>query len=131
MLEGVLAPWHLLIIALLLVVVFGSKRLPEAARSLGRSARILKAETRGLHEDDAQAAASPPVAPPQQSLPPGARFDPYTGAPLPSAGHGNAAPTHQPQTFSYPQQPVLPPQPPPGPGALPSTQPGLPTHPPQ
>jgi len=41
-------------ILLLLVVVlllFGAKRLPDAARGLGRSLRILKAETRGLTED--------------------------------------------------------------------------------
>lgn len=45
------------IILLLLVVLllFGAKRLPDAARGLGRSLRILKTETRGL-TDDAQAA---------------------------------------------------------------------------
>lgn len=42
-------------IILLLVVVlllFGAKRLPDAARGLGRSLRILKAETRGLTEEN-------------------------------------------------------------------------------
>ncbi len=32
--------------------MFGAKRLPDAARSLGRSLRIIKAETRGLADDD-------------------------------------------------------------------------------
>lgn len=47
-----------LIVALVALVLFGAKRLPDSARSLGRSMRILKAETRGLHED-----GSVPVAP--------------------------------------------------------------------
>lgn len=41
-----------LIIGLIAILLFGAKRLPEAARSLGRSARILKAETHGLRDDD-------------------------------------------------------------------------------
>lgn len=48
---GEFSPWHLLIVALVFVVLFGSKRLPDAARSLGRSMRILKAETAGLRND--------------------------------------------------------------------------------
>ena len=43
---------ELLIIALLLLVLFGAKRLPDSARSLGRSLRIFKAETKGLRDDD-------------------------------------------------------------------------------
>jgi len=33
-------------------VLFGSKKLPHAARSLGQSMRILKREVQGLHEDE-------------------------------------------------------------------------------
>ena len=42
---------EVLIIALLLLVLFGAKRLPDSARSLGRSLRIFKAETKGLRND--------------------------------------------------------------------------------
>ncbi|WP_435111091.1 Sec-independent protein translocase subunit TatA [Nocardiopsis synnemataformans] len=49
----------LLVIALLL---FGAKRLPDLARSLGRSARILKAETKGMH-GDADGARPQPAEP--------------------------------------------------------------------
>jgi sec-independent protein translocase protein TatA len=49
---GDLRPWHLAIIALVFVVLFGYKRLPDAARSVGRSMRIFKAETKGLRGDD-------------------------------------------------------------------------------
>ncbi len=52
---GGLQPWHWAVIIIAAVVLFGAKRLPDAARSIGRSVRILKAETRGLHDDDVQA----------------------------------------------------------------------------
>jgi sec-independent protein translocase protein TatA len=52
---GMLRPWHVAVLVVVLVLLFGAKRLPDAARSLGRSVRILKAETRGLAEDDVEA----------------------------------------------------------------------------
>jgi sec-independent protein translocase protein TatA len=47
---GELSAWHWAIVALAAVLLFGSTRLPEAARSIGRSARILKAELRAGNE---------------------------------------------------------------------------------
>jgi sec-independent protein translocase protein TatA len=44
--------WELILVLLVLVLLFGSKKLPDAARSLGRSMRIFKAETKGLRKDD-------------------------------------------------------------------------------
>ena len=46
------SPWKILIVAVVLIVLFGSKKLPHAARSLGQSMRILKTEVQGLHEDE-------------------------------------------------------------------------------
>ena len=43
---------EILIIAIVVLVLFGSAKLPAAARSLGRSLRIFKAETKGLRDDD-------------------------------------------------------------------------------
>jgi sec-independent protein translocase protein TatA len=62
------SPWKILIVAVVLIVLFGSKKLPDAARSLGKSMRILKAEVSDLHHDDpateaAKAAAEAPPAP--------------------------------------------------------------------
>ncbi|MEO6791250.1 MAG: Sec-independent protein translocase subunit TatA [Ornithinibacter sp.] len=37
-------PTEIIIIAVLLIVIFGWKKLPDAARSLGRSARVFKSE---------------------------------------------------------------------------------------
>src|SRR6266404_7938441 len=46
------SPWKILIVAIVLIVLFGSKKLPDAARSLGKSMRILKTEVGSLHEDE-------------------------------------------------------------------------------
>jgi len=46
------SPWKILIIAVVILVLFGSRKLPHAARSLGQSMRILKKEVQGLHEDE-------------------------------------------------------------------------------
>jgi sec-independent protein translocase protein TatA len=56
-LMGALKPWHIIVLVVVLILLFGAKRLPDASRALGRSLRILKAETRGLAEDDVQAKA--------------------------------------------------------------------------
>ena len=45
--------WEIVIILALLLLLFGAKRLPDAARGLGRSLRIFKAETKSLRDDDA------------------------------------------------------------------------------
>ncbi len=49
---GALQPWHIAIFVVVLVLLFGAKRLPDAARSLGRSLRIIKAETKGLIDEN-------------------------------------------------------------------------------
>ena len=58
---------ELIIILLIVVLLFGAKKLPETARGLGRSLRIFKAETKGLNDDDATPEADAP-APPQPQL---------------------------------------------------------------
>jgi sec-independent protein translocase protein TatA len=47
-----LEPWHLIVLLVVIAVLFGSKRLPDAARGLGRSMRIFKAEVKEMREDD-------------------------------------------------------------------------------
>ncbi|MFK0293628.1 Sec-independent protein translocase subunit TatA [Streptomyces sp. NPDC090442] len=58
MLRNGLEPWHLLIVALVVILLFGSKKLPDTARALGKSLRILKSETKAMREDD----GTPPTA---------------------------------------------------------------------
>ena len=48
---GGIGPPELIIILILVMVLFGYKKLPGAARSLGQSLRIFKAETKGLRDD--------------------------------------------------------------------------------
>ena len=43
---------ELLLILLVVLLLFGAKRLPDLSRSVGRSLRILKSETKALHSDD-------------------------------------------------------------------------------
>jgi sec-independent protein translocase protein TatA len=75
------SPWKIAIIAVLIIVLFGAKKLPGAAKSLGQSMRILKSEVSKMHDDDdvpgtstgpaasapAQLAASPAQVTDQQS----------------------------------------------------------------
>jgi len=84
---GSLSPVHWLIVIVVLVVLFGAKRLPDASRSLGRSLRIFKSEMKDMSADGAQTPTpqppTPGEAPPQ--LPP---------ATTPEAAPHNA-PQHQ------------------------------------
>ncbi len=78
---GAMSPWHWAIVALVVVILFGSKKLPDAARGLGRSLRIFKSEVKEMQNDDTTAAA--PAAP----------------APLPAANPApQAAPVQQQST---------------------------------
>jgi sec-independent protein translocase protein TatA len=52
------SPWKILIVAVVLIVLFGSKKLPDAARSLGKSMRILKTEVGSLHQDEPASGSS-------------------------------------------------------------------------
>lgn len=76
--------WEPIILILLVVLLFGAKRLPDAARGLGRSLRIFKAETKGLAEPadaEAQAAHEAPKA--VDATPPTPTTDPSVTEPAP------------------------------------------------
>ena len=45
-------PIHILILLLVVLVLFGAKRLPDSARSLGKSMRIFKSELKEMKQDD-------------------------------------------------------------------------------
>ena len=64
--------WELVLILIVLVLLFGAKKLPDAARSLGRSMRIFKSEVKEMSNDDQPPAAQQPhqgqIAAPQQDF---------------------------------------------------------------
>ena len=99
---GALKPWHIAVFVVVLVLLFGAKRLPDAARSLGRSLRIIKAETKGLVDDDNVAEKAEPQFS-HQPLPPNAAQQGYQ-----QQGYQQqpGQPFQQPgQPFQQPQQP--------------------------
>jgi len=49
---GGLSWWHWIIILGAFVLLFGAKKLPDAARGVGRSLRILKSEVSAMSDDD-------------------------------------------------------------------------------
>jgi sec-independent protein translocase protein TatA len=78
-----LGGWEFVILIGVLVLLFGAKRLPDMARSIGQSARVFKGEMKGMRGDDdpagkraeptaapAEPAALPPTAPSSTTPPP-------------------------------------------------------------
>ena len=45
-------PWHIIVLIVVILIVFGAAKLPDIARSLGQSAKVLKKEMRELSEDN-------------------------------------------------------------------------------
>jgi sec-independent protein translocase protein TatA len=59
-----LGPGEIILILVVIVLLFGAKRLPDAARSVGRSMRIFKAEVKEMHDDEPETAQRRPTTPP-------------------------------------------------------------------
>jgi sec-independent protein translocase protein TatA len=77
--------WHLLILVALLVLLFGAKRLPDAARSLGKSMRIFKSEIKEMKSEPEPESDVRPTAIASERVdpaPPAARHD-VAGSPAP------------------------------------------------
>jgi sec-independent protein translocase protein TatA len=80
MFDGAFSVWHLLIVAIVFVALFGYKRLPDASKNLARSMRIFKTEMKNFHEDETPAnpatqqtpslPAAPVVTPETPTTPP-------------------------------------------------------------
>jgi sec-independent protein translocase protein TatA len=68
-----------LVLILLVLLLFGAKRLPDLARGVGRSLRIFKSETEGLKTDSAASAEAPAV--PASPAPPAVAPAPAPAAP--------------------------------------------------
>jgi sec-independent protein translocase protein TatA len=63
---GSLSPWHWAILAVVVILLFGAKKLPDAARSLGKSMRIFKSEMHEMQSEgkpETPSIATPAAAP--------------------------------------------------------------------
>lgn len=60
---GGLQPWHWLIVIAAFILLFGAKKLPDAARSLGKSMRIFKSEIKEMQSDGKPEDAERPATP--------------------------------------------------------------------
>jgi sec-independent protein translocase protein TatA len=78
--DGLFAPWHIIILVVVLVLLFGAARLPRAAQSLGDSMRIFRKSVQALHPDESDSAANPAGASTFPATPPPA----VTAAPPPA-----------------------------------------------
>jgi sec-independent protein translocase protein TatA len=80
---------EIIILILVVMLLFGGKKLPELARGSGRALRIFKAETKGLMTDDKDDDETTPTAATPAQLPPVAK------------------PTSAPPSVTEPQEPVI------------------------
>ncbi len=80
-----LKPMHILVLVIIVLLLFGAKRLPDLAKSVGQSLKIFKNEVKDLTEDNdtrpSAAAPAPVVVPPAAA--PQAVADPPAAAPQP------------------------------------------------
>jgi sec-independent protein translocase protein TatA len=84
--------WHIIVLLLVVLLLFGSSKLPDLARSVGKSMKIFKNEVRELRDDSPPASSTEPPTP----LPP-------TGAP-PVGSMNSPMAWHTPDTPGEEQQ---------------------------
>lgn len=80
-----ISPTAVLVVVVLAVLLFGAKRLPDAARSLGRALRVLRAEVRAPHPDAPATPQAPPSAEPAPRTIKAAPGDPGPARPVAAA----------------------------------------------
>ena len=74
---GSVAPWQLILLLVVALLLFGAKRLPEIGRSLGSGMREFKDSVTGKDDEPAQ------LPPAQQAVPPVAATPPAEHTPAP------------------------------------------------
>ena len=91
-----LGPVHVIILLAVVILIFGAKRLPDVAKSVGQSMKIFKNEIKDLNKDDAPVSDATPAQPPVQSTvvtPPVVVQQPVVASPdRPEPTEGSAPP---------------------------------------
>lgn len=111
--RGLIEPWHILLLVVVVALLFGWKKLPDISRSVGRSMRIFKSEVTEMKNDGkeprpsaaAKDTVSGDVIPPQPTQP-APQQTPQAAAPQPPEGYQPAQPAPTPQVAPGPQDPV-------------------------
>jgi sec-independent protein translocase protein TatA len=64
-------PWHVIVLLVVVLLLFGARRLPDLAKSVGQSMKIFKNEVKDLTEDSgpSKAPAEPAALPPSAQTP--------------------------------------------------------------
>ncbi|MFI6446867.1 Sec-independent protein translocase subunit TatA [Kitasatospora sp. NPDC050543] len=91
-----ISPTAILVIVVLAILLFGAKRLPDLARSLGQSMRILKSETKAMRAEGADAGSAAPAEEPVVPAP-------KTIKAAPGAAGTDARPVAEPQDAAPPR----------------------------
>lgn len=72
-------PALILVLVVLVLLLFGSRRLPDAARGIGESLRVFRREMREVHEPDGDGKAPPPASSAAPAAASGRDDEPVTG----------------------------------------------------
>jgi sec-independent protein translocase protein TatA len=95
--------WELVIILAVLLLLFGAKKLPDMARSVGQSARVFKGEMKGMKADDEARAAAPSSDAPAPKAPPELPAGPPPAEPTRAADRSAQPRTQQPGSNDPPR----------------------------
>ena len=104
--RGLFEGWHIVVLIVVIVLLFGWKRMPDAARSLGRSMRIFKSEVGEMKNDGKQTRPSAAA----EDVVPGDVVPPQTAQPTAPAPPA-AQPAAQPAAPTVAQPQATAPQP--------------------
>ncbi|TGO06588.1 twin-arginine translocase TatA/TatE family subunit [Serinibacter arcticus] len=90
--------WHIIVLLVVVLLVFGAAKLPDIARNVGKSAKILKEEVKDLRGDEPSNPTAPGAAP--YTPPPAATTQPHVDpyAPGGTTPPGVSSPTDAPSS---------------------------------
>lgn len=92
---GMLKPWHIIVLVVVILLLFGARRLPDLARSVGQSLKIFKKEVKDLTDDGKLNDSNEPPADtttPSNTTPPATPNTTSNRPATPSAGDGEQIP---------------------------------------
>ena len=77
--------WHIVVLVVVILLLFGAKRLPDLAKSVGQSMRIFKREVKDLTSEDSAPGSATPPAPTSAPAPPAPAVPPASPSTAPAA----------------------------------------------